>query len=479
MKRPGQLETKIARFVRSQGGTATSREIARAVLGVKKGSEAALGKMLERLLAPRPLLLRRNRSGWELLPGAPAAGKVNQAALEPVVIAAADLPRGALRPARLAFVAIDGGEIADEAAWPGRPARDLRRLARRRAVLVTGVAACRDAVSLWLGGPGGQGEVVSVLSLDRLLRRIGERVPRGPTRRKDRVNDSSEDTPLDRCRTLAPLIPRLTERMAHDGVSSWAEALPWLENRPTFDFTGRAFDRATLRSLPTGPGVYRFFDSTGELVYVGQSTRLRTRVSSYFRPGLPPKSRMADIAARAHRIEVIPEGSDLAAQVREASEIRRLRPAINRQRTVRERAPIFAWRGDRVFVLPSRRRGGREVFFVKDGEVLDRRSFSPGPASRRRAEELLSRYFFGRTVQLPLPGQGRRRGGRRPAASVQSAISRRMAAEAGRLLSTWLKRRGEEVLSFDPGESAGATDAARRLLAYLEADPAEGAQFIR
>jgi hypothetical protein len=34
MTRTGQLESRIARFVRSQGGAATSREIARAVLGV-------------------------------------------------------------------------------------------------------------------------------------------------------------------------------------------------------------------------------------------------------------------------------------------------------------------------------------------------------------------------------------------------------------------------------------------------------------
>lgn len=37
-----------------------------------------------------------------------------------------------------------------------------------------------------------------------------------------------------------------------------------------------------LRSLPEKPGVYRFFDENGEIIYVGKAKRLKRRVSSYF-----------------------------------------------------------------------------------------------------------------------------------------------------------------------------------------------------
>ena len=37
-----------------------------------------------------------------------------------------------------------------------------------------------------------------------------------------------------------------------------------------------------LKTLPTKPGVYQYFDVYGKLIYVGKAINLRNRVRSYF-----------------------------------------------------------------------------------------------------------------------------------------------------------------------------------------------------
>lgn len=425
------------------------------------------------------------------------------------------------------------------AVWPGDPPAMIREIAAGAAVLVCGGATERDALAFWLSSrtaagispgytPLRESGPAIVLSLPPLLRRAGLTgagpASSGPKDRKrsgrrgaDRDEEPSDRmTPLERCAAGSGLATELFLAMNREGVGAWQDVPAWLAAADDFDFEGRSFDRSTLGEVPEGPGVYRFFDAEGELVYVGQSRRLRRRVSSYFRATLPPESRQGRIAARVHRIEITTEGSGLAAQVREASEIRRLRPRANTQRTVREREVAVPWRGARLVVLPAANPRKREVFFVRDGQVVDRRSMSAGPAGLRLARTLIARYFFERPPRrrrarppegeegidavsiekIAKGGPGRdagdESGGGGPADAGHPAaadttrrpggrpgISRRSALEAERLLASWTRRQGNRVLSLDPLESPGPEDAARRLIAYLAVDPSDGAAVIR
>ncbi|MEN8151227.1 MAG: nucleotide excision repair endonuclease, partial [Planctomycetota bacterium] len=49
-----------------------------------------------------------------------------------------------------------------------------------------------------------------------------------------------------------------------------------------FDFDSVGFGPELLEEIPDRPGVYRFLDEDGELLYVGKAKNLRQRVGSYF-----------------------------------------------------------------------------------------------------------------------------------------------------------------------------------------------------
>jgi excinuclease ABC subunit C len=76
------------------------------------------------------------------------------------------------------------------------------------------------------------------------------------------------------------------------------------------------------------PGVYRMTSPDGEIVYVGKSKRLRTRLLSYFRCAYP-EEKGARIVREAARIDWEYTPSEFAALLLELRLIKRFRPRLN------------------------------------------------------------------------------------------------------------------------------------------------------
>ena len=76
------------------------------------------------------------------------------------------------------------------------------------------------------------------------------------------------------------------------------------------------------------PGVYRMIASDGEIVYVGKSKRVRSRLLSYFRAAFP-EEKGARILRDAERIEWDYVPSEFAALLAELRLIKRYRPRFN------------------------------------------------------------------------------------------------------------------------------------------------------
>src|SRR5919205_3113814 len=98
---------------------------------------------------------------------------------------------------------------------------------------------------------------------------------------------------------------------------------------PAFDEVHVAGLRALVRAgAEDRPGVYRMLGTEGEVIYVGKSKRVRTRLLSYFR-GSYPADKGARIVREAATIEWEYVPSEFGALLRELRLIKQLRPRFN------------------------------------------------------------------------------------------------------------------------------------------------------
>ena len=83
------------------------------------------------------------------------------------------------------------------------------------------------------------------------------------------------------------------------------------------------------RALPLLPGVYIIRDKSDTIIYIGKAKRLRTRVSQYFREGVPHDAKVTQMIEHAFTFDVIVCQSEFEALVLEASQIKAHTPKYN------------------------------------------------------------------------------------------------------------------------------------------------------
>ena len=91
---------------------------------------------------------------------------------------------------------------------------------------------------------------------------------------------------------------------------------------------GVAVLRASLRTVPSTPGVYRMLDRKGDALYVGKARNLKSRVQNYTHPaGL--SNRIRRMVAETAALEVVGTATEAEALLLECNLIKRLMPRYN------------------------------------------------------------------------------------------------------------------------------------------------------
>src|SRR5207237_10885009 len=100
-----------------------------------------------------------------------------------------------------------------------------------------------------------------------------------------------------------------------------------------------------LKELPARPGVYRFYDAAGAMIYVGKSICLRDRVRSYF-SGKPATRKLRRLRREIHSIDWIETASELEALLLESRLVKLHLPRYNTMLRLFRAAPYLRvdWR---------------------------------------------------------------------------------------------------------------------------------------
>lgn len=149
---------------------------------------------------------------------------------------------------------------------------------------------------------------------------------------------SSPTTPnhraLQDARATVDVLHALLERVGNLGVRTWEDLREYTRRVPA----ARRRRRHLAEGLPHLPGVYYFVGPQREVLYVGTSRDLASRVRSYFTRA-QTRARIDDMLHLAESVTPIVCQTRLEAQVREVRLIAEHQPRFNRRSRHPERAP--------------------------------------------------------------------------------------------------------------------------------------------
>ncbi len=104
-----------------------------------------------------------------------------------------------------------------------------------------------------------------------------------------------------------------------------------------------------IRHLPAKPGIYRFLDETGQVLYVGKAINLKSRVGSYFSDKHIDRPWIAVMMGLVRDVETVVVENELEALLIESSFIKEFEPKFNIKLTDDKSFPFIQLNRDEPF----------------------------------------------------------------------------------------------------------------------------------
>jgi excinuclease ABC subunit C len=217
-------------------------------------------------------------------------------------------------------------------------------------------------------------------------------------------------------------------------------------------------------TIPDAPGVYRFWDATGRVIYVGKAKSLRSRLNSYFADPWTLHARTQQMVTTATRVDWITVGTEVEALQQEYTWIKEYDPRFNVRYRDDKSYPYLAVTLDeeypRLQVMRGAKRKGVRYF---------------GPYSHawaiRETLDLLLRVFPARTCSAGVF----KRSGQIGRPCLLGYIGKCSAPCVGRVDAAEHRRIVEEFCDF----MAGRTDTMERRLRNEMQQAAAALEFER
>ncbi|MBR1769424.1 MAG: excinuclease ABC subunit C [Bacteroidales bacterium] len=182
-----------------------------------------------------------------------------------------------------------------------------------------------------------------------------------------------------------------------------------LENNPHKDNI-----LSLLKTLPSTPGVYQYFDKTNKIIYVGKAKNLKARVLSYFRNDAKHNLKTQMLVRKIADIKFIHLATETEALLMENNLIKKHKPKYNIMLKDDKTYPWIRITNEEYPRIFSTRQQ------VRDGSQY----YGPYPSGKILKEfmDLLRKLFSYRTCSLPLTEENINKGKFKPCLNAQIGL---------------------------------------------------------